>query len=157
MPSQVKEQRTIATLTRVEGEEYLESLDTLARELDRAMDAIATRSLGSFEDSVARQLSACGRLTAISSRASASASVQVSHAQPVSGPTILGGCEDANLQERITDATATLVTLNRRYSALLKHSGDTIRLFAGVFRSYPGLPETKTGFGGGVSTWSCEL
>ena len=53
--------------------------------------------------------------------------------------------------------TGTLVTLNKRYSALLKHSGETMRLFAGLFRCYSDMPEQGSGFRNNVHTWSCEL
>jgi hypothetical protein len=47
--------------------------------------------------------------------------------------------------------------LNKRYSALLKHSGDTMRLFAGLFQSYSG-PRPQAAAGRlQVNTWSCEL
>jgi len=64
---------------------------------------------------------------------------------------------DAGFAERIVEASEKLRALNDQYSALLKHSGDTLRMFAGLFRTYSApmrVPQS-----GRISTnnWSCEL
>jgi hypothetical protein len=144
-------QKPSGALPQFAAQDYLESLDSLARELDRAMEAIATRSLATFEDSVSRQQAVCAQLSSESGRS-------VQRRMEAAGPEAPAeGGQDAELATRIGQATATLVTLNRRYSALLKHSGDTMRLFAGLFRSYAGYAPPGSAGSSQLHTWSCEL
>ena len=137
----------VDSLSRPDAEEYLVTLRTLAHELDRAMSAIASRELPGFEDSVSRQLATCVRIAEIPVR-----SVVQRRSQP--GPILP---IDAELAARINAATDKLVTLNQRYAVLLKHSGETMRLFAGLFRSYSDLPEQGSVTPSNLRTWSCEL
>ena len=120
--------------------DYLEALQTLAQEIDRAMTAIVERALPQLEESVCRQLAICAKLSAAPGFAPAST-------YPA----------DTILEERIYAATANLVILNKNYSALIKHSGDTVRLFAGLFRSYTGPVQQGSESRSNHHTWSCEL
>jgi hypothetical protein len=147
MQIEVLQRSPVDSLTHPDAEEYLATLQTLAHELDRAMSAIAAQELPIFEDSVTRQLATCVRLAEIPARATARRRNQSDSILPV----------DAELAARISAATGTLVTLNKRYAALLKHSGETMRLFAGLFRSYSDHPEQGSGTHSNLRTWSCEL
>ncbi|ADW70900.1 hypothetical protein [Granulicella tundricola] len=134
-------QSVVTTLSPLEAQEYLESIQALTHELDRAMEAIVSRELPAFEQSVSRQMSACVKLAELPKRSARRVRDVSSEAAP-----------DAELTGRIAAASVALVALNKRYSALLKHSGDTLRMFAGLFRSYTGTTQP-----GMLSTWSCEL
>jgi hypothetical protein len=138
----------IGPLSQLEAEEYLESIRALAQELDRAMEAIAVRELSTFEESLHRQRAACANLADLPRR---SAQRRAGHTGSNAAPV------DAELAGRISAATTALLTLNSRYSALLKHSGDTMRLFAGLFRSYTGTTQQGMGMTTNLHTWSCEL
>ncbi len=147
MQTQVLQRSPVDSLTHPDAEEYLVALQTLSQELDRAMSAIVARELPVFEESVTRQLAHCVRLAEIPARAQARRGAQPDAILPV----------DKELASRISAATGTLVTLNKRYAALLKHSGETMRLFAGLFRSYSDHPEQGSGMRTNHHTWSCEL
>lgn len=141
-------QNPAAFLSHPAAEQYLESLQELVQELDRAMEALASRTLPAFESSVSRQLALCTRL-ADRPMHRADQAVQ----EP--GPNVTPA--EAELASRIATATATLLALNKRYSALLKHSGDTMRLFAGLFRGYPGQTLQQTPMNANMRSWSCQL
>jgi hypothetical protein len=147
MQTQVLQRNPIDSLTHPDAEEYLMALQTLSQELDRAMSALVAKELPIFEESVTRQLAHCVRLAEIPARSRARRQSQPDAILPV----------DRELAGRISAATTTLVTLNKRYAALLKHSGETMRLFAGLFRSYSDLPEQGSGICNTRRTWSCEL
>jgi len=132
----------------LDAEDYIENLQTLAQELDRAMGAIVARALPTFEDSLCRQRAVCARLTALPAR---SAQQQRHHPDLPLEPL------DENLAARILAAATHLNVLNQRYSALLKHSGETMRLFAGLFRSYSERGQQSAGSPITYRTWSCEL
>jgi hypothetical protein len=139
-------------LSQHEAHEYLEALQTLTLEVDRAMDALATRALHSFEDSLARQRTSCSRLAEIAKLSG------LRHAQGSAATTsAVDSPVDADLAERIKVASYTLNSLNKSYSALLRHSGDTFRQFAGLFQSYTGPMQQTSAPRVNVSTWSCEL
>jgi hypothetical protein len=130
--------------------EYLDCLTALAGELDRAMHSVAENSLPTFEDSVARQTALCSRLSSLitsqtGSRATAS----------------FADSSDEELSERINRATETLVTLNQRYSALLRHSGETLQMLLGLTRCYTGYTQqiggVLTSQHTTVSTWSSQV
>src|SRR5580698_4611764 len=130
MTMQAEQMHSISgTLSQAEAQEYLETLESLARELDRAMQAIAARELPLLEDSVSRQRATCARLTELPKR---------STARRLKSPETTSVPPDAELSSRIQTAAESLLVLNKSYSALLKHSGETVRLFAGLFRGYAG-------------------
>jgi hypothetical protein len=147
MQIQVSQRSPVDSLTHPDAEEYLIALQTLSQELDRAMSAIVARELPVFEESVTRQLAHCVRLAEIPARSIARRKAQPDTSLPV----------DKDLASRINAAAGTLVTLNKRYAALLKHSGETMRLFAGLFRSYSDHSEQGSGMRTNHHTWSCEL
>ncbi len=147
MQTQVSQQSPVDSLMHTDAEEYLVCLQTLSQELDRAMSAIIAKELPVFEECVSRQLAHCVRLKEIPARFMVRSQAQPHAVQAV----------DKDLASRIDAATAALVVLNKRYAALLKHSGDTMRLFAGLFRSYSDHPEQESGMRTNHHTWSCEL
>jgi hypothetical protein len=138
----------IGPLSQAEAEEYLESIRVLTQELDRAMEAIAVRELSTFEESLYRQRAACADLSDFPRR---SAQRRAGNPDAAAAPV------DTELAARISAAATALLTLNKRYSALLKHSGDTMRLFAGLFRSYTGTTQQGMAMTTNLHTWSCEL
>jgi hypothetical protein len=149
MTMQAEQTHSISgNLSQTEAQEYLESLEDLARELDRAMQAIAARELSLLEDSVSRQRAACAHLVELPKR---------SKARRLKSPETVSVPPDAELNSRIQTAAESLLILNKRYSLLLKHSGETVRLFAGLFRSYAGHTHPGAGTGPNLHTWSCEL
>jgi hypothetical protein len=126
--------------------EYLANLQGLTRELDQAMTAIAQRELPTLQESIRRQQARCNELTHLRSREGF-----VQQLQPGAGS--IG----PDLEEEIQAATQTLLMLNRQYSALLKHSGNTLRLLVGLFRSYHGPDQVNSGLNPNRQTWSCEV
>jgi hypothetical protein len=149
MNMQAEQMHSISgTLSQAEAQEYLETLESLARELDRAMQAIAARELPLLEDSVSRQRATCARLAELPKR---------STARRLKSPETTSAPPDAELNSRIQTAAESLLVLNKSYSALLKHSGETVRLFAGLFRGYAGHTHPGAGAAPKLHTWSCEL
>ena len=135
-------------LSQDEGQEYLANLRILASELDRAMKSVVNHELPSLQDSLQLQQATCAQLSFLAQRASNRP------AQDLSRPS---SALDPDLAGEIREAAETLVVLNRNYSALLKHSEDTLRLFAELFRCYQGSAQSPAGNQAGISTWSCEL
>lgn len=129
-------------LSPTQATEYLNSLEGLAKELEAATEAIIAGALPSLEESVARQQAECSRLIAWTELMAAR---RAHHIVPAEAA-------DAELMERILTASGILLKLNRRYSALLKHSGDTLRLLSGLSRSYRGHMQASA-----LHTFSCEL
>ena len=124
--------------------EYLEHLEALRLELETATAAVGVNALATFEESVARQQGLCASLERLAGR------MVAPHE-----PGVMQPCQNGDLARRICSAAESLRTLNLHYAALLKHSGESVRLFAGLCRSYsgqfhPGLP--AAGFRG---EWSC--
>ncbi len=108
-----------------ETQAYLDQLTALATELEAGMHAIRLNALSGFQASVCRQLSLCEVLQTRSTEyeRQRQAKPSVSHS-------------DSLLRARAKDAERSLAALNERYKALLKHSGDSLKLFAGFYKSY---------------------
>lgn len=138
---------TLTQDIRSEAEEYLQGLQELTRQMDRAMEAIVTRSLPTFEECIHQQRMTCARMAEVAS------SLGAGSVRDPSSPTRIS--LDADLAARIEAAAVTLGALHRRYWALLKHSGETMQLFARLFRSYGGLGQPVTGMQPHRNTWSC--
>ena len=131
-----------------EANDYLANLRGLARELEKAMDSIARQELPALQQSIQVQQTACTRL----------AHIQRSRSLALAGdPRLEGERVDSDLAFQISEAIAAVMVLNRRYAALLKHSGETLRLFAGLFRTYQGSTQPTSGLQGKLQTWSCEV
>ena len=130
------------------AELYLHTVEELSRQLEQAMQAIVNRSLPAFQESVSRQRMTCSQLLALPRYLGPDRAFKV--------PSSDSGV-DADLSVRIAAAGDALQTLNKRYSALLGHTGDTMRLLARLLGGYhvpasAGLAANPAN----LSTWSCE-
>lgn len=127
---------------------YLSALEELTLELKRAITAVTTGALSDFEHSLVRQQISCMRL----------AELTIGHPAAATDPaSTLSAFADSLLTNRIKAAVVALDTVLRSYSTLLKHFGETARIFAGVFRTYGdsagiGFCRQKS-----QGAWSCEL
>ncbi len=132
-----------------DAEEYIENLQALGQELDRAMEAIVAGSLPQFEESLSRQRTSCAKLTHIGRHY---AERKEKHAATPGDPI------NQDLADRLAAAARELGRLNQRYSLLLRHSGENLRVLSGLFRGYGGPPShVGNGAQNNLSTWSCEL
>jgi hypothetical protein len=131
-----------------EGKEYLANLQCLAGELETAMNCIARQELFPLQESIKVQQAACSRLAHIQRGRSAKLSADRA---------LSTNCEDSDLSFQIEEAVASVLVLNKRYAALLRHSGETLRLFAGLFRSYQGSTHSTSAVQANLQTWSCEV
>ena len=128
--------------------EYLQLMRLMAFELDRAMKAIADNSLQALEDSVANQQVFSDRLGELAEDLCRPASERsVSQAKEV----------NSRLMEQIGAASDTLQNLNRRYSALLKHSSHSVALMVSLFSSFQGQMQEDSGARLKQHTWSCQI
>ena len=139
-------QSWIDKLSQDEAEECLDSLRALACQLDSAMDSIVKRQLPALKSGLHLQRVSCASLAAIRHR---------SNQRPERKSETL--MADHDLATEIKSATESLLVLNRRYAALLKHSGDTLQLLAGLYRSYRGSVQPGSPISGSLQTWSCEV
>src|SRR3569833_3198142 len=103
----------------VKVEEYLQLLQGLARELQRAMTAISENSLTDFEESVSNQQEMSVRLAELASELRGSPAPK-STAQEVSA--------NDGLMLEIQVASAALQSLNQRYAALILHSSRSVAM-----------------------------
>ncbi len=127
---------------------YLHTVEELSLQLEQAMQAIVTRSLPALQESVSRQRLTCSQLLALPRYLDRDRALEFENSD--SGM-------DADLTARIAAAGHTLETLNKCYSALLGHTGDTMRLLARLLGGY-GTP-VSAGLAANLadrSTWSCE-
>jgi gas vesicle protein len=128
--------------------EYLQSLRDLARELERAMQAIARNGLADFEESIAAQQTLSYRLGEIARELSAPLEAQTE------------GMEtelDNDMTKQIQDASGVLQKLNLRYAALLQHSSRSVALMASLFSSFRGQFQEASGPRLKHQTWSCQV
>ena len=141
-------QSWVEKLSQTDAEECLDSLHDLAGHLDGAMDAIVKRQLPALQTSLYLQQATCARLADIRHRSNHGSSRaperEVTEAEP-------------DLSIEIKAATESLLILNSRYSALLKHSRETLRLLAGLYGSYRGSVQQSPRIQASLQTWSCEI
>jgi hypothetical protein len=128
--------------------EYLESLRSMTRELERAMQAIAGNDLPGFEESIDSQQVLSARLAALAEDLCVPLRPQPSLGRP--------SMDEAMLQQ-IRSADETLQSLNRRYAALLQHSSRSIALMASLFSSFQGQIQEVSGSRLKQQTWSCQM
>ena len=130
------------------AEFYLHTVEELSRQLEQAMEAIVARSLPAFQESVGRQRMTCSQLLAMPKYLDTDRAFQGANSE--SGI-------DADLSARIAAAGDALQSLNKKYSALLGHTGDTMRLLARLLGGYnnPGSARVAD-HSAHRSTWSCE-
>jgi hypothetical protein len=137
------------TLTRTtRAGEHLQLLRALARELERAMRAIASNNLGELEDSVAIQ-----HELSLELGEAADALRDIALAQRSSSVDTI----EVDLMRQIREATAELNRLNLRYSILLKYSSRTVAVMAALFNSFKGQIQEASGARFKHQTWSCRM
>jgi hypothetical protein len=129
-------------------EEYLQLLGLMAFELDRAMRAIVQNSLTALEDSVANQQAFSSRLEELAQDLGRS---------PQDRPLASSPLTDSELKAQIFSASSSLQELNRRYSALIKHSSHSVALMVSLFSSFQGQMQEDSGPRLSKHTWSCQI
>lgn len=127
---------------------YLQQLQALALEITVAMDAIASNTLTSFQDSVARQEMLCAVLASMANpiRKAVSSSDQ-----------LLLVSSDSSVERKIRATSGAIRELNLQYAALLKHSGRSIALLISLCRSHTGQLQEAREPRSKRQTWSCEM
>ena len=128
--------------------EYLQSLRSMTRELERAMQAIAGNALSDFEESIDKQQLLSARLAGLADDLCVPLETQ---------PAIARVSIDDDMLRQIRAADDTLQSLNRRYAALLQHSSRSIALMASLFSSFQGQIQEDSGSRLKQQTWSCQM
>lgn len=126
--------------------EHLALLRSLARELERAIEAIAHNNLTELEESIATQQDLSAQLShlAIHRREAGT--------QPPSPHNL-----DVDLRGDIQTAAAALQNLNRRYSLLIEHSSRSAAQMAALFRSFRGQFQEASGVRENHTALSCQV
>lgn len=127
--------------------EYLDHLQALGAELETAMQIIARDSLVEFQESVARQEALTARLVDISNHLELQEACDHLYALPVGS---------AEIATQIRVANDRLQRLNRRYSALLRHSSHSVALMLSLFKSSMGCYPETSGSTLNRQSWSCQ-
>jgi hypothetical protein len=115
--------------------DFIEQIEALGSEIEAAMAAIAGDRLTALEQSVRRQELACSRLVDMAGHVAATPSESLA---------------DPELAARLQATSTTLRDLNAQYAALLRHSGQSVRLLAALCTNYAGS-QVRT------PTWCCEV
>ena len=135
--------------------EYLQHIEALAAEIKAGMEAIGSNALSTFEQSVSKQKGLCISLSQLAGQLSLrqEAGQGTRRDAALTRP---ASASDCALTERILVAAELLMKLNQQYAALLKHSGDSVRLFAGLCRSYTGHFQSPGEMCANRPGWSCQ-
>jgi hypothetical protein len=133
----------VATRTPTTGE-HLRLLQALARELERAMQAIVRNDLPELEDSISTQQDLSQQLSALAGELRSEAP---SLKEPVGHTPVMA---------QIKSAAAELRRLNLRYSILVEHSSRSVAMMASLFNSFRGQIQEATGARLKQQTWSCQ-
>ena len=129
-----------------DAEEHLALLRSVAREIERAMKAIASNNLTELEDSIASQQDLSTRLT------------QLAHhrrGQPAPSPS--ADHTDGDLRREVQAAAGELQKLNLQYSMLIEHSSRSAAQMAALFSSFRGQFQEASGAREKHQTWSCQV
>lgn len=126
--------------------EHLQVLQSLATELERAMQAITSNNLQELEESVANQQDLSARLTRLAGDLCKPPSAKIAAVDSI----------PADLMQQIRAASAELQRLNLRYSWLLQYSSRSVALMASLFSSFQGQLKEVPGGRSKVQTWSCQ-
>ena len=127
---------------------YLARIGELDAEVQLAMEAIGANALATLEQSVSRQQVLCAELQRLAGEMPRQAAGSAGGAQPPI---------DASLAHRIELAGESLAALNQRYAALLEHSSQSVRLFAGLCRGYAEHFEPGAQLRAAEPAWSCQV
>lgn len=130
-----------------EGSEYLDHMQALGAELENAMQIIPRNSLVELQESVGRLEILAGCLADMSKHL-----------------TLPGGCDrpaavpivSAEMAAQIRAANEHLRLLNKRYSALLRHSSHSVALMLSLFKSSRGDYRGTSGSTLNRQAWSCR-
>ncbi len=128
--------------------EYLGLLNSLAMEMERAMEAITQNRLSDLEESVALQQVMSGKLSTLVDELCGP--LQADARIPGSGLGI-------GQQLEILLASKGLHSLNQRYAALLRHSTRSVALMASFLGSLKGQMQEASGPRLKHQTWSCQM
>ncbi|HTV16403.1 MAG TPA: hypothetical protein VME68_16915 [Acidobacteriaceae bacterium] len=124
--------------------EHLRLLQLLARELERAMQAIVRNDLADLEESIGTQQDLSRQLSALAEHLRADS------------PGLRAATRNHTLQPQIDQAAAELRRLNLRYSILVEHSSRSVAMMASLFNSFRGQLQEGTGDRSKQQTWSCQ-
>ena len=134
------------------GLAYLARITELHAEVQLAMEAIGANALSTLEQSVSRQQALCADLQRI-----AGAIPALQDTKGAAHRWTPASASDDLLSRRIEVAGESLAALNLRYSALLEHSRQSLRLFAGLCRGYAEHFEPAAKLRVAQPGWSCQL
>jgi hypothetical protein len=126
------------------AEQYLEESHRLAAELQRGMDSIAANALAEFEESIANQQAIAAHLTELAK----------DFALPAHGSLTSSALGDSEIAAQIQAANCHLQVLNKRYSALLRHSSQSAAQMISLLTSLKGYYRQTSG--PSHQGWSCE-
>jgi hypothetical protein len=129
----------VSEVRRRRSTEYLQLVDALSRELERAMQALIENSLPDFEESVANQQ----RLS-------------VDIARSVEALSIPTGV-DGEMLRQMRIAAVKLQQQSDCYAALVQHSSHAAALMVSLFRSFRGELQEASGSRLRFHTWSCQM
>jgi uncharacterized phage infection (PIP) family protein YhgE len=135
--------------------EYLQSLRSMTRELERAMQAIASNALPDFEESIDNQQLLSARLSALAN--DLAKDLETLGVPLQKKPAIAQAAIDEDMAQQIRAADDTLQRLNRRYAALLQHSSRSVALMSQLFSSFQGQIQEASGPRLKHQTWSCQM
>jgi hypothetical protein len=127
---------------------YLWHLHMLASEISNAISLIASNSLSSFQDSLAKQEELCFTLAALSNSRKKSASAS-SGSEPLS----LVGSVDAEIRETIR----LIRNLTRQYAIVLNQAVKTASILISLCKSHTGEFQEAHEPRRKHQTWSCEM
>jgi flagellar biosynthesis/type III secretory pathway chaperone len=135
-----------APIRTYEAGEHLALLRSLARELERAMRAIAQNDLVELEDSITSQQDLSVRLTELARDRRGPASA-----------TTIPNTSDGDLKREVMAAASELQKLNLRYSMLIEHSSRSAAQMAALFSSFRGQFQEASGAREKYQTLSCQV
>jgi len=127
---------------------YLKHLHMLASEISIAISSIASNSLTSFQDSLAKQEELCFTLAALSNSRKKTAS-----SAGRSASLCLIGSVDAEIRETIRQ----IRDLTRQYTIVLNQAIKTASLLISLCKSHTGEFQETHGPRRKHQTWSCEM
>jgi len=132
--------------------DYLQSLRSMTRELERAMQAIASNALPDLEESIDNQQLLSARIAGLANDLADTLCVPLEQK-----PAIAVAAIDEDMAKQIRTANDTLQKLNRRYAALLQHSSRSLALMSQLFSSFQGQFQEASGPRLKHQTWSCQM
>lgn len=137
---------------------YLGQLQALALELEVVMDAVAANALSPLEESVSKQETLCSSLIKMTVTMN---NESLQHTVPTNMPPnsskVPAPEVEAAVEQKIHATKRAIQTLNQRYAALLKHSGESIALLACLCRSHTEPFQEARASRLKHQTWSCEM